>query len=105
MTDEDSLLPALIEEAPIELGHIQQPDIQDYPSNVAPSTIKANNLELATMQLKVVREMWKHANSFGRVMRLLKETRDATKFRNDMVGIPNGFTGKVPQGDDFTPID
>lgn len=102
--DNDNLLPATIDEE-IDISHVQHPDIPDYPANVAQTTIRKNNLEVATMNLKVVREMWNHATSFGRVMRLLKESREAVKFRNDMLGFPNGATSKMPTGDDFTPID
>lgn len=104
MKDEESLLPALPDEE-ISLDHIQQPDIPDFQINTHATSIKKNDLELATMGLKVVAESWKHATSFSRVMRLLKEQRDAVKFRRDVMGIPYGSQGSGTREIDLNPID
>lgn len=103
-SDENEYLPA-VQDEDFGLSDIKQPDIVDYPANVAHTTIRASNLEIATMNLKVVREMWGSATSFGRVMRLLKESREAVKFRNDVLGIPNGATGTGSTKNVFEPLD
>ncbi len=104
MKEDDSLLPALPDEE-LDLSSIIQPPIEDVPANAALTTIRKNDIELATASLKVVQECWNHATSFSRVMRLLKETRDAVKFRREVLGLPYGSQGASTKGNDFEPID
>jgi hypothetical protein len=102
--EEDSLLPALPGEE-LDISAIEVPLIPDFAHNTAISSIRKNDLELATMGLKVVAECWQHANSFGRVMRLLKETREGVKFRREVLGLEYGTKSSSTGRDDLTPID
>ncbi len=102
-TDDENL--PMFQGEEVDLSCIKQPEVPELPHNAAITTVRKNDMEIATMGLLVVREMWKHATSFSRVMRLQKETRDAVKFRREVMGLPYGSDGKQSREIDLTPID
>lgn len=81
------------------------PETQEFPVNVAESTLREDDLKYATTQLHVLSSLWGQELTIPNVLRLLRETREVVKFRRDVLGIPYGYHNQSSKGNDFTPLD
>lgn len=87
-----------------ELPPITHPGVPDVERNVALSTIQDNDLKIATMHLKGIQAAWGTVNSVNKLFRLMREEREAVKFRREVLGLEYGSKGSGTRQSDFDPL-